>query len=741
MPSPFDVSSRRARRYDRIARWIITLGGIAVIASVIAIVAMIVSVTLPLFQRPQADLVATTRLPETVPASRIVGAGVEAAIRGDDIWFTVWTSDGVAHCIDGHTGKQRYFKRLPPPENASGISLSKAEQLNATRWSLVWANGAASLVEVPTAEKDDVRTLASVPAPETRPRQVLLRRSGSGAITRAALLADGTIAILRQTTAESFTGDEETKTNQVSLRSEVGLAIQALAMDHEGSTLYAGTRDGLLARWKFDDSGEVEQREVVRAFSDRRPITSLALALGDVSLVVGDAQGQLTTWCLVNADDTRKLRQIHDLQAHDATITQILPSGRNKTLLSVDEKGVIHFDYLTSERHLLSIPTAGAEQGGPPRAVAYNTRGDTLGVIDPRGDIRVWRLRMGSPEVSWRTLFGKVFYEGYDSADYVWQTTGGEDFEPKYSLVPLLFGTLKGTFYAMLFAGPIALFGAAYVSYFTTPGWRKTIKPVVEIMATVPSVVIGFLVALWLAPLLESWLLAFFLSLMTLPLVFVAFMFLWQALRQGNWAKRIENGYEFLLMPLVFAVGIGLAAWLSGPLEDMLFRGNFRQWLFQALGMPYDQRNNIIIAFGLGFTVIPIIFSIAEDSLSNVPYNMTAASMALGASRWQTFSRVILPSASPGIFAAMMIGFGRAVGETMIVLMATGNTPILAWSPLNGMRTLSANIAVEIPEAPVGETLYRVLFLCAVLLFLLTFLVNTAAELVRQHLRKRYGRF
>jgi phosphate transport system permease protein len=132
---------------------------------------------------------------------------------------------------------------------------------------------------------------------------------------------------------------------------------------------------------------------------------------------------------------------------------------------------------------------------------------------------------------------------------------------------------------------------------------------------------------------------------------------------------------------------------------------------------------------------------LAEDSLSNVPYHMSAASMALGASRWQTFWRVVLPSASPGIFAAMMIGFGRAVGETMIVLMATGNTPILDWSPLDGMRTLSANIAVEIPEAPVGGTLYRVLFLCAVLLFLLTFTVNTVAELVRQHLRKRFGQF
>ena len=115
----------------------------------------------------------------------------------------------------------------------------------------------------------------------------------------------------------------------------------------------------------------------------------------------------------------------------------------------------------------------------------------------------------------------------------------------------------------------------------------------------------------------------------------------------------------------------------------------------------------------MGFAVIPIIFTIADDAFSSVPANLTAGSLALGASRWQTALRVVLPTASPGVFSAIMIGFGRAVGETMIVLMATGNTPVLDWSIFNGMRTLSANIAVEIPEAPYGGTLYRVLFLAA----------------------------
>jgi phosphate transport system permease protein len=140
----------------------------------------------------------------------------------------------------------------------------------------------------------------------------------------------------------------------------------------------------------------------------------------------------------------------------------------------------------------------------------------------------------------------------------------------------------------------------------------------------------------------------------------------------------------------------------------------------------------------MGFAVIPIIFTISEDAFSSVPSNLSAASLALGASRWQTAIRVVVPTASPGVFSAIMVGFGRAVGETMIVLMATGNTPLMEWSMFNGFRTLSANIAVEIPEAPYGGTLYRTLFLAGALLFMMTFTLNTVAEIIRQRLRERY---
>jgi phosphate transport system permease protein len=145
----------------------------------------------------------------------------------------------------------------------------------------------------------------------------------------------------------------------------------------------------------------------------------------------------------------------------------------------------------------------------------------------------------------------------------------------------------------------------------------------------------------------------------------------------------------------------------------------------------------MIVGFAMGFAVIPIIYTIAEDALNAVPEHLRGASLGCGATPWQTATRVILPTAMSGVFAGIMVGMGRAVGETMIVVMAAGNTPVMDWNIFNGLRALSANIAVELPEAVRGGTLYRMLFLAALALFVITFLVNTFAEMIRQKFRKR----
>jgi phosphate transport system permease protein len=342
------------------------------------------------------------------------------------------------------------------------------------------------------------------------------------------------------------------------------------------------------------------------------------------------------------------------------------------------------------------------------------------------------------PEVSWRALFGKVWYESYPEPEYVWQSSSGsDDFEPKLSLVPLIFGTIKGTLYALLFAVPIAVLAALYTSQFVHPTIRAKVKPMVEIMAALPSVVIGFLAGLYLASVVDKYLVAVFLMMVLLPMFGTSGFLIWRLLPRGL-SQRLKPGMEvFMILPLLLLAGWTAVA-MAPAVELALFGGDMRSWLNMSLGLTYDQRNCLVVGLAMGFAVIPIIFTIAEDAFTSVPSSLTAASLALGASRWQTAVRVVLPTASPGVFSAIMIGFGRAVGETMIVLMATGNTPVMDWSIFNGIRTLSANIAVEIPEAPHGGTLYRTLFLAAALLFVMTFVINTIAEVIRQRLRERY---
>ncbi|MDR7458910.1 MAG: ABC transporter permease subunit, partial [Armatimonadota bacterium] len=256
-------------------------------------------------------------------------------------------------------------------------------------------------------------------------------------------------------------------------------------------------------------------------------------------------------------------------------------------------------------------------------------------------------------------------------------------------------------------------------------------------MAGLPSVVLGFLAGLWLAPRVERVVPGIILMPPAMAAAILAAFLLFR-LVPAPVRGRVRPGMELVVLVPAVLLGGWLALRLGGLVEAALLDGDFRTWLPRAVGLTYDQRNALVVGLAMGFAVIPIVFTIAEDALANVPPHLAAGALALGATRWQTALRVVLPTASPGMFSAVMVGFGRAVGETMIVLMATGNTPVMDWSPFSGFRALSANVAVELPEAPYGGTLYRVLFLAALLLFVTTFLVNTAAEVVRLRLRRRY---
>ncbi|MDD2308801.1 MAG: ABC transporter permease subunit [Desulfuromonadaceae bacterium] len=735
----------KSRRNDRIAEVLIRIGGLLVIVSVIGILIMISRVALPLFYPSSAKLIATVKLPAAFPAGKILAVGSEENQDG----IFILDESGTFHFLKVPDGSLSTSIKVPTVP-AGAVRVISAEYIGRSSYCLLWDNGAITSVTVSLASAKDAEGKVSL-SQDVTDRDELAFAATAGVVqsfarsmdekgaVRIDRLTGDHLRVTRQSVETDLSGDEKRTTATAEFTDLLPGRISCITTDSKGHFLYAGTNNGMLLRWDVSEPGQIRLLDTVQASGDRTAITAISLVLGDVSIAVGDAGGGLSTWFPVKApgsSEDKRLTRIHTLRPNAGAVAAIIPSPRDKTILSL-AASEIHADHMTSERNLLTI-----KPSAPVSLTSLSPKGNTLSALDSNGLVSVWKMNIPHPDISFGTLFGKVWYEGYDKPEYSWQSSSASDeYEPKMSLVPLVFGTIKATLFAMMFAVPLALLAALYTSQFMSPKLKGRVKPVVEIMAAIPSVVIGFLAGLWLAPLIDKSILTVFFSIIIVPIMLLVTIFFWKRIKTASVLQRITRGHEFIFLIPVVILGIYLAFLLGGGAEVNLFAGDFKQWLFSTLGIRYDQRNSIIIAIALGFAVMPIIFTIAEDAISNVPRNLSAASLALGASRWQTASRVVLPSALPGVFSAVMIGFGRAIGETMIVLMATGNTPIMSWSLFNGLRSLSANIAVEIPEAPFNSSLYRVLFLSAVLLFIFTFIINTVAEALRQRFRKKYGRY
>ena len=467
-------------------------------------------------------------------------------------------------------------------------------------------------------------------------------------------------------------------------------------------------------------------------------VTATEFLLGDISLLIGDQNGVVSQWFMVRDESVypprHVLTRIRDFKHGDSPIASIQTEQRRKSFYVIDEAGQLGIYYSTAHSEVFKAGWF-AEL---PKHFSIAPRGNFL-LYDVGDKLATVRVDNQHPEVSWSSIWEEVWYENYIEPEYIWQSSAANnDFEPKFSLTPLAFGTLKAAIYAMIVAVPLSICGAIYTAYFMAPALRQKIKPTIEFMEALPTVILGFLAGLWLAPFVENHLPGIFSLLLIMPVSFIAVGYLY-SLAPKSFRSAVPDGWQpVFLIPIVILVA-ALSIALSGPIENAFFGGDVRSWLTNDMGIDFDQRNALVVGLAMGFAVIPTIYSITEDALFAVPKSLSFGSLALGATPWQTMVRVILPTASPGIFSALMIGFGRAVGETMIVLMATGNTPIMDMNIFEGLRTLSANIAVEMPEAELHSTHYRLLFLAAFVLFVITFCFNTSAEVVRQRLREKYG--
>lgn len=741
---------RRWRHFnDRAAKVGIAVGGISVIAAILLIFAYLAYEVVPLFASAEVEELAEFTLEDETPSLHLaIEEQSEMAMRLGE--------DGVARFFALESGEQSAEIALQLPEGARITSFAlDSEESGIVALGL--ADGSALVArygyQTRFAQLDNRRILTpTVDYPfgtdpyrlaEGRALESIAIRTSGENMVLAATAADGELSLLRASKQTSLFAAFDLGGGaafEIEERRLTGLSQggEQLFIDGDRFWLFVIDEEGLARllnlRTAFSDARPEFEVRALLTEGGVRP-TDIDFLLGGISLLVADTSGAISQWFITRRDEVVALERIRVFEESDAAIVAITPEQRRKSFVSLDETGAVSLYSTTAHRKAFSglLARTGAS------TLAISPRGDALLIEAAPGRLAALRVENKHPEVSLAALWSRVWYEGYGEPDYIWQSSAAtNEFEPKYSLVPLSFGTLKAAFYAMLLAAPLAICGAIFTGYFMAPMMRRKVKPLIELMEALPTVVLGFLAGLWLAPFVEKNLLGIFSVLVLLPMSILAMSYLWMQL-PNSVRHRVPDGWEAGLLLPVIVLFTYLSFALAAPVEAAFFGGDMRFYITNELGISYDQRNAMVVGFAMGFAVIPTIFSIAEDAIFTVPKHLTYGSLALGATPWQSLYRVVLPTASPGIFSALMIGMGRAVGETMIVLMATGNTPIMDINIFEGMRTLAANIAVEIPESEVDSTHYRILFLAALVLFLFTFVFNTVAEVIRQRLRNKYS--
>lgn len=852
---------KKARRSvliaDAIADRIISIGGILVIVAVLGILVFLVAETFPLFKSGAV----------TGEHSYSIGQSADdvLSVSVDDYKTLAFflTKDGKGHLFHARTGYSvqrfsldfqgrevtalattpdrkyvvfgfsdgsvrfgdlKFVTEILSPENLPQ-GLTKVNEQDST-------DGFSVYSRIPGSQFRKISfSLALdkefIPVSETGKALVALAYHVSGQAERQARavvsLDQEGIPLLNLVTSKInlLTGERRAQVSRTQLPPlPQGVKAHSIALAEKADQVVVAEKSGTVYRYNTADFNNPVLAEAVRLVPASSSLTVFGFLLGGQSLVVGGSDGSLNIFSLLKKEgadtkDGQALQLTRSFERLPSPPVHFESAITGKNFAVADSKGNLLVYHGTSQKLLVQFPSDAKTREY--RSILLSPRMDGLLALQGDGRVRFWEFSVPHPETTIRTLFRKVWYEGYPEPTYTWQSSAmSEDYEPKFSLVPLIFGTIKAAFYSLLFAIPIAILGAIYTSEFLDLKVRAIVKPTVEMMASLPSVVLGFVAALVMAPVVETWIAAVLLVFWVVPMALMVAAYLWQMIPLRI-ALRIQGSPKFIATLLVVVLGIYGAIKLGDWFEGAFFNGDFKAWvngnvggpepLLFLLGLPlsfvvvsilvsrfygrslglllkrvsqfraalleigrwvgtvvlaglcslgiakvlallgmdvrgtfvgtYVQRNTLIVGFAMGFAVIPIIYTIAEDALNAVPEHLRAASLGCGATPWQTAIYVVLPTAISGVFSAIMIGMGRAVGETMIVVMSAGNTPIIDMNIFNGLRALSATIAVELPEAVKDGTLYRILFLSGLVLFAMTFVINTVAEVIRLRFRKK----
>ncbi|WP_380183696.1 ABC transporter permease subunit [Kalamiella sp. sgz302252] len=698
IPIPAHYNDRRRQFIDRLTRRVVMACGLAILLVMLLLFVWLIWVVVPLFSSPTIENAGHITFKQGQPA---VALGMDA--RQNWAWRIDTEGRAGFTSLTGKTAMPELqlahgaFSTAVVEDNvllksAAGLTLVQPDfSESEPRWKFPLGDrplaGDPAVQAIALAHPDEQRWLVA----EAGPQQLTLRQLRPG---------------------------------QPPLSFSVATPpASQLLLAPDGQLLYA-LAGNILRIWRITDSG-LTLRES-HTFS-QQPVRIALLSGGSTLLAVDDSG--IAQWFDIASETGPHLHYIRRFsQAGNQSF--LLTEAHRRVFATLSQAGELKLFASKQQGVVLSAKL----DSGVLNAV-FAPRGDGL-LVERQGGWQHYRITNPWPDISWQNLWRKVWYEHYPKADYVWQSTSAnDDYQGKFSLVPLVVGTLKAAGLAMLFATPLALAAAMYTAWFMAPGLRRWVKPAIEMMGALPSVVIGLIAGLWLAPQLAERLAGVLLWPLALAAALLLCSWVSQKLPE-KWRRRLcDEGREiWVLLPVLLLVTL-FCIWLLPMFEHRVLGFN----LGASLCGGYQQRNLLIASVAMGFALVPLIFTLAEDAIFSVPPSLGQGSLALGATQWQTLTRVVLPGASAGIFAALMIGFGRAIGETMIVLMATGNTPVTEGGLLQGVRTLSANVAIEMPEAAAGSGHYRVLFLSALVLLIFTLVVNTLAELVRQRLRRRFS--